>query len=246
MLFFVGLHQPSNARHFRRCMLSVNRLLTRVNDFPIGEWMLDSGAFSEIRRHGCYREAPPAYAERIRRWSRCGNLVAAVSQDFMCEPFILDRTGLTVDDHQALTIERYDGLRDAVGPAAYVMPVLQGYWPEEYLRHLRSYGDRLGQGAWVGVGSVCKRNARPEEVEAVLEAIRCERPDLRLHGFGIKLTALASSVVRRCLYSADSMAWSWSARRQGRDQNDWREAQRFAARIEHQEVRSRLFQGTLF
>jgi hypothetical protein len=38
------------------------------------------------------------------------------------------------------------------------------------------------------------------------------------------------------LHSADSMAWSFSARRQGRNANDWREARRFAERIKVQPV----------
>ena len=40
----------------------------------------------------------------------------------------------------------------------YIMPVLQGYKPEEYIEHLNMYGSRPSLGAWVGVGSVCKRN----------------------------------------------------------------------------------------
>jgi hypothetical protein len=65
---------------------------------------------------------------------------------------------------------------------------------------------------------------------------------LRLHGFGLKLTALSSSVVRGCLYSADSMAWSYAARRQGRDVNDWNEARLFVQRVASQPVVQRGFQ----
>jgi hypothetical protein len=72
----------------------------------------------------------------------------------------------------------------------YILPVLQGYQPTEYVAHLHQYGDRLGAGMWVGVGSVCKRNSKPEQIEAIVSAIKQERPDLRLHLFGIKLTAL--------------------------------------------------------
>jgi hypothetical protein len=42
-------------------------------------------------------------------------------------------------------------------------------------------------------------------------AIKNERPDLRLHGFGLKTTALADPLVRSMLWSADSMAWSFAA-----------------------------------
>ena len=53
----------------------------------------------------------------------------------------------------------------------------------------------------------------------------------RLHGFGAKLTALQSQEVRGLLHSADSMAWSFAARKAGRDANSWREAAAVAARI---------------
>lgn len=246
MLFYVGLHQPSDAHHFGRCMVSVNRLRGRLNGFPVADWMLDSGAFTELASHGAYRSSPQEYGAQVVRWAGNGNLLAAVSQDYMCEPFILAKTGLTVAQHQRLTIERYKALLAAVGSAAYILPVLQGYEPSEYLDHLEQYGDLLQAGQWVGVGSVCKRNANVEEIEQVLVAIHRARPDLRLHGFGVKLTALESSLVQECLYSADSMAWSYSARKQGRDGNSWLEARGFAQRIENQPVLTRHFQARLF
>jgi hypothetical protein len=193
---------------------------------------MDSGAFTEISRHGEYRSTVEEYAAEINRWADDPRLVAAVSQDYMCEPFILEKTGLTVLDHQRLTIERFDALRTKVDPRIYVMPVLQGYSVEDYLRHLEMYGDRLPRGAYVGVGSVCKRNTDIRAIEDILTAIKRARPDLRLHGFGLKTTALSSWIVRDCLHSADSMAWSFAARKQGRNANDWREAMAFVRRIE--------------
>jgi hypothetical protein len=193
--------------------------------------MLDSGAFMEIILHGGYRDTPDGYARAVNRWARVGHLVAAVSQDYMCEPFVLARTGLDRATHQRLTIERYDALRALVSPAVHLMPVVQGYLPEHYAAHVGAYGDRLQPGMWVGVGSICKRNGSPREIAAVLRAIRSVRPDLRLHGFGAKLTALQSAEVRDLLWSADSMAWSYHARRNGGNANDWREAAAFADRI---------------
>lgn len=149
----------------------------------------------------------------------------------MCEQVILERTGLTVGAHQRSTIDRYDELL-ACDTGVYILPVLQGYRPDEYVRHMGQYGDRLQPGAWVGVGSVCKRNSKPEQIEEIVKAIKQERPDLRLHLFGIKLTALKNPVVRELGYSADSMAWSFAARRRGGGQNNWEEAQRFVQRVE--------------
>lgn len=232
MRFFVGLHQPSDARHFAASMISVNRLRTRKKPFRVRHWMMDSGAFTTIAKHGGYPEAVDVYAAQIRRWSTCGRLLCAVAQDYMCEPVMLERTGLSVAEHQRLTIERYDALKACDTAGVYIMPVLQGFTPAEYVRHLEMYGDRLPHRAWVGVGSVCKRNGDVRAIEAVLLAIKAVRPDLRLHGFGLKTTALRSGLVRKLLWSADSMAWSFSARKQGRNGNDWREARAFVARID--------------
>lgn len=207
--FFIGWHQPtigkSGCANFDRAMISINRLIDRKSDFPINRWILDSGAFTRItsgKGHLC----PQVYAAQIDRWSRCGDLAAAVTQDWMCEPFVLAITGLSIVEHQRLTIERFDILKDLIRSPTYLMPVLQGYDPIDYVRHLKDYGDRICLGDWVGVGSICKRNANANSIAAVLIAIKTARPDIRLHGFGIKRAALSSSVVWDLLYSADSQA----------------------------------------
>jgi hypothetical protein len=240
MRFFVGLHQPSDAKNVDAAFISVNRLRGRVSDFEVGDWIMDSGAFTTIVKHGGYPEGVQEYADQIKRWKKCGNLLAAVAQDYMCEEHMLKRTGLTIAEHQRLTIERYDDLA-ACNVGVPLLPVLQGYAPADYVSHLRQYGSRLPFGMWVGVGSVCKRNGNPAAIEQVLMAIKDERPDLRLHGFGLKVTALGSGLVRKLLHTADSMAWSFAARREGRGQNDWREAAAYADRVETMQVRDSLF-----
>ncbi len=118
--FFIGMGNPSHAWPFRDVMISVNAIRSRKSSFYVNDWILDSGAFTEISTHGRWRTEPEEYAEKINRWKTNGNLVAAVTQDYMCEPFILEKTGLTVEHHQALTIERYQrllGLTDA-----YILP----------------------------------------------------------------------------------------------------------------------------
>lgn len=230
--FYLGLHHPCDAWPFLRSMISVNTLRARKRDFRVNSWIMDSGAFTELSLYGRYRYPVDEYINQIERWRVCGRLQAVVSQDYMCEPFILSKTGMTVEEHQALTIERYREITQWVDEV-YVMPVLQGYTPADYVRHITEYGDLLGEGAWAGVGSVCKRNGDPLAIEQVLLAIKIARPDLRLHGFGIKLTALSSPVVRDLLYSSDSMAWSFSGRAKGEgDQNDPRRALAYAAVIE--------------
>jgi hypothetical protein len=235
MKFYTGMFHPHTADKVERAFVSVNVLKKRKSSFPVKDWIMDSGAFTTINKYGGYPEPVSEYAKQIKRWKDNGNLIAAVSQDYMCEAWMLEKTGLTVDDHQRLTIERYDQLI-LEDTGVYIMPVLQGYDPQDYVSHLELYGDRLADGAYVGVGSVCKRNGNPSTIVEVLRAIRSVRPDLRLHGFGVKTTALAWADVRDNLYSADSMAWSFAARMEGRDGNDWRNAVKFQDRINSQPV----------
>jgi hypothetical protein len=244
MTFYVGLHHPSDAWAFENCMVSINRIADRKSGFRVNNWMMDSGAFTEISTHGRWRTEPEAYAKQVKRWATNGNLVAAATQDYMCEPFILEKTRLTVSDHQRLTVERFVALRSLCG--SIILPVLQGFDPSDYVRHISVYGKHLPLGAWCGVGSVCKRNGTPEAVLDVLRAIKGVRPDLKLHGFGLKITAIENAAVKSMLFSSDSMAWSHAARKENRDANDPREALKYCARVQTIIGTKTLYQDVLF
>src|SRR6185437_7990045 len=118
-----------------------------------------------------------------------GNLLAAVSQDYMCEPFIVEKTGLSVAEHQALTIERYDTLLTC-NTGVLIMPVLQVFHPDDYVRHSRMDGARLTPRMCVSVGSVRPRHGNIRAIYVSWHADHRERPDLRLPGFGLKTPAL--------------------------------------------------------
>ena len=216
MIFFTGISNISHAEKVDYSFISINRLIgkrRRKSDFKCKTWILDSGAFSQVSTLGDHSLTAGEYAKEINRWSRCGILDRAVTQDYMCEDFILKELGRTVEEHQAMTIEDYINLvQETKNMDVPIMPVLQGYDPEEYSKHVQDYGSLLKENAWVGVGSICKRNSNPESVQSVLEAILKIRPDLRLHGFGIKKTCLQDSAIRDRLFSADSMAWSYKSK----------------------------------
>jgi hypothetical protein len=237
--FYPGLHQPADAQHFALACISIKRLWRRLKAVLCANVLVDSGAFSELFLHGHYRHGVGEYAAELYRLYTAGvvKISAAVAQDYMCEPFILAKTGLTIEEHQRLTIERYDALvveldRLFGGECPFhIMPVLQGFAPQDYVNHIRMYGNRLKPGMWVGVGSVCKRQGDPRAIMRVLQAIATVRPDLLLHGFGVKITSLLHAGVRTLLTTADSMAWSFAARKQGRNANDWREADALVKRV---------------
>ncbi|WP_375514351.1 hypothetical protein [uncultured Nostoc sp.] len=177
--------------------------------------IIDSGAFSRISRQYGYKNHLPTktYAQIIWRFKNCCNLVAVVIQDYMCEEYILKITGLDIPTHQKLTLHRYDRLIQELDKLAqatgesppYVMPVLQGYQPKDYLRHLDNYGSRLKTHDWVGIGSVCKRNSNPGSIWSIQNLLT---KDFRWHGFGVKKTALQDEAIRYSFYSVDSQAGS--------------------------------------
>ena len=242
--FFVGLQHPSTAWPFLYSMISINSLRDRKRPFRTNTWVMDSAAFTELSTYGQWRTTPQEYADHINRLKHNENLAAAVTQDLMCERAILQKTGLTIRDHQTITIERYNQLIYLTH--VYIMPVLQGYSPESYCHHLLQYGSLLNPGQWVGVGSVCKLNGNPNRIEDILLAIKTDRPDLRLHGFGLKLTALKRPTVRALLHSSDSMAWSYAGRKEDGSEHDPRRALAYAARIEAVIGRPSFIQSQLF
>lgn len=248
MNFFVGICNVSDCWPFKRVMVSVNRLRNRKSGFRVNDWIMDSGAFTELTTHGRYRHEPEEYAEQVNRWSRTGNMLAAATQDYMCEPFVTDKTGLSVSDHQALTIERYCKIVDLV-KSALIMPVIQGYNVHDYSSHVIQYGKILKHGAWVGVGSVCKRNSEPSVIEDILLSIKSIRPDLRLHGFGLKIEALKNPTVKQLLYSSDSMAWSFEGRNSNAEDasaHDPRHALKYCVKVEKALSERQLIQPLLF
>ncbi len=208
MVFYLGTHHPDWLGKLNVPLCVSRRRLTGRKAFPRAKspWVLDSGAFSELRLHGGWSIGVRGYIDEVRRIAECvGQMVWASQQDWMCEPFMIARTGLTVGEHQKRTVDNYAELV-TLAPEIPWLPVLQGWLPEEYLLHREMFGCLIKETA--GVGSVCRR-AGDTEIQSVIGTLA---QDLRLHGFGVKSTALRS--LRSTLASADSMAWSIAARYQ--------------------------------
>jgi hypothetical protein len=71
-----------------------------------------------------------------------------------------------------------------------------------------SRGVNLREEPVVGLGSVCRRQSTLE-IEKIVSSFHSK--DLRLHGFGVKISGMKR--YGEMLESADSMAWSFGARR---------------------------------
>jgi hypothetical protein len=162
--------------------------------------------FTELSMFGEWRTTVSEYVAAVACYQQIGRLQWAAPMDWMCEPWIIEKTGLSVREHQERTVQNYLDLRDE-GP---FIPVLQGWTLEDYHDCVDLYasaGVDLTLEPVVGLGSVCRRQATLETARIVRElAWR----DLRLHGFGVKLSGLR--LYREHLVSCDSLAWSYRAR----------------------------------
>jgi hypothetical protein len=214
--FYLGTHHPGWLKRLSIPLFISHRRLMGYRTLPVarGSWALDSGAFSDLAQYGRWTLAPEQYVAAVRRYrDEIGKLVWAAPQDWMCEPSIVAKTGLSVSEHQRQTVENFLLLR-AMAPDLPFIPVVQGWDLADYLRCLEMYakaGIDLTAEPLVGLGSVCRRQAT-KEVGDIVTALA--GLGLRLHGFGVKASGLAR--YGQHLASADSMAWSFRGRRVSR------------------------------
>lgn len=214
MRFYLGAHHPHWLRTAGVPLFVSRRALGRIRgELPRASapWALDSGGFTELSMHGAWTLPASDYAAEARRFQdEIGRLEFAAPQDWMCEPSMLARTGKSVEEHQRLTIANYLELR-SLAPEVPWIPVLQGWGCGDYFRHVDAYnaaGVSLNELPIVGIGTVCRRQGTTM-AGAVIASLKAE--GISLHAFGFKMRGLASSA--ESLASADSMAWSYSARR---------------------------------
>jgi hypothetical protein len=211
--FYLGVHRPHWLASAGVPLFVSHRTLRGYRTLPraAARWALDSGGFTELSTYGEWRTTPTEYAAAVRRYrDEVGLLDWAAPQDWMNEPAMLARTGLTIEEHQRRTVENYLELRELASDLPFA-PVLQGWEPDDYLRCLERYeraGVDLAAEPVVGIGTVCRRQDKASGL-AVVEAL--EPYGLRLHGFGVKTTGLRA--FGHLLASSDSMAWSYNARR---------------------------------
>lgn len=213
MRFYLGTHKPNWLATSDVPLFVSRRTLADRKRLPRAcvPWALDSGGFTELQMHGRWTVTAEQYAAEVRRFrDEIGNLEWAAPQDWMCEPHMLRRTGLTIEEHQRRTVENFLELR-RLAPDVPWAPVLQGWTLDDYLRHVAMYeaaGVDLRAEPIVGVGSVCRRQHTKEALH-IFRALHAL--GLRLHGFGVKTAGIAE--LAPYLVSADSLAWSFNARK---------------------------------
>ncbi len=209
MRFFLGVHHPNWLAQTAVPLFVSRRRLVGYKTLPRarGPWCLDSGGFSELNLHGTWTVDWMTYIREVRRYSQIGRLYWAAQQDWMCEPFMLAKTGLTVREHQKRTVENYLLLVEHA-PDLPWKPVLQGWQLSDYHDHLDQFREAGVDSVAFGLGSVCRRQAT-SEIEEIVNSLT--GAGLRLHGFGVKTLGLARYA--HLLESSDSMSWSFTGRR---------------------------------
>lgn len=218
MRFYLGTHRANWLWQIHDIPLFISHrvLRERKSRFPRATtpWALDSGGFTELSMYGRWETTPSEYVAAVRRYDdELGHLEWASPQDWMCEPWVLAKTGLTVAQHQARTVDNYLELV-ALAPDLDFAPVLQGWELDDYQRHADAYADAgvdLTAQPVVGIGSVCRRQATGQ-ITWIFESLR--HRGLQMHGFGVKTEGLAQYA--DLLVSADSLAWSYNARKLAR------------------------------
>lgn len=212
MKFYLGTHEVSWLGRTDVPLFVSRRRLHKRKSFPraTGSWALDSGGFTELSMYGKWDVPVRQYVTEVRRFQEeIGGMEWAAPQDWMCEPHIIEKTGLSVEEHQWRTVDNLLALR-CLAPDLPFVPVLQGWTFREYLNHAQMYlgnGIDLRREPLVGIGSVCRRQ-QTEGGREVIEHFASQ--GVRLHAFGLKLNGLRE--VGYLLASSDSLAWSFGAR----------------------------------
>ena len=225
MDLYLGVHRPTwLPLGGPPLMVSLNTLPKRKGYQAAVPWFVDSGGFTELQQHGRWRTSTAEHAERCADvMERFGMVEYLSPQDWMCEPAVIEGAtikkmhfvgaGLSVREHQERTVQNYLDLM-ALEPDMPWVPVLQGYSIEEYHTCADLYesaGVDLTACHRVGVGSICRRESMPE-AQQIIHSLHSR--GFQLHGFGFKQQGIAA-----CwpwLRSADSMAWSYNAKEEGR------------------------------
>jgi hypothetical protein len=208
MKFYLGTHRDGWLKHADVPLFISNRVLKDRKTLPVAvtNWALDSGGFSELSLYGEWRTLPDEYLNNIKRYKTIGKLDWVAPQDWMCEPFIIQKTRLSVKEHQKRTVENFIYLKERED---LVIPVIQGFTLNDYETCIELYSKHkidLTTFPIVGIGSVCRRQ-HTYEIANIIKKLSY----LNLHGFGVKLKGLDK--ISAYLKSSDSMSWSFNARK---------------------------------
>jgi len=173
---------------------------------PKGEFFLDSGGFSFFHKEGEYPFSPDEYLEYVKVLKPH----YFATMDYPCEPNVnrqvlktnLERIEATVDFGVYLWKKRHE-----VDSKPIV--VVQGYTLEEYAYCYELYRKKGIKADYYAFGSMCRRWRDREIREYIRTFRRMLGNEVKIHIFGIKVSALNCEVIN-LIDSIDTMAWCYS------------------------------------
>jgi hypothetical protein len=170
------------------------------------ELFLDSGGFSFFSHYQEYPFSIEQYVELARR----ENATYIATLDYPCEPLVFRADG--DDNYKRIerSVKNAAKCLDSCSDLNWVT-VIQGYSLSEYRYCVQRLKDEDLLTDIMAVGSLCVRK-KSSEVRRVLSTIAKLLPGTRLHGFGIDMRMLRDPVIRRLLYSTDSLAWHFKSK----------------------------------
>ena len=189
-----------------RVMLSWNMCRTLKKAWKIDvPWMMDSGAFSVILKHGKYPYSPEEYASGIEKWKPD----IAWTMDYPCEPTVREKGQYDPIIAQEMTINNQIRLLDL---NVNTQMVVQGWEISDYLENLDKIKEQGLLTERLGIGSVCRRG-QSGQIARIIRTVKQNVPSwVKLHGFGIKISVIKSTDAKFHLHSSDSLSWDYESR----------------------------------
>ena len=188
-----------------KVMLSWNRCRALKKAWKIDvPFMMDSGAFSVILKHGKYPYSPEEYAAGIEKWQPD----IAWTMDYPCEPTVREKGQYNPITAQEMTINNQIRLLDL---NVNTQMVIQGWKISDYLENLDKIKEQGLLTERLGIGSVCRRG-QSGQIARIIRTVKQNVPSwVKLHGFGVKVLILKETDAKFHLFSADSMSWAVKA-----------------------------------
>jgi len=191
------------------------RLGQLTNAHGLASLDLDSAGFVASRAYGGFPWSVAAYMDLARAFPfrRIASLDYCTEAEIAGDrEEVLDRVSRTIRANRDCLAQAADrGIVDRF------MPVIQGRSRDDYERCVDALWSAMAPGAIIGVGSMCRRAITgPEGLVATFEHLdRILPQEVRLHGFGVKGTALPYlKPLGHRIASIDSQAYGVAARRE--------------------------------
>ncbi len=215
-MFYLSLaagSQIKTARILKYPNILIN-FMTKTNrlpKYPYQNLFIDSGGFYSSMVSGGYTKTDDEYLQFVEKIMR----EYFALRDYPCEPQLLKKHNLTVKQNINRTVDNHLSLLDIL-PKYCInsepVPVIQGWKKEDYLSCIDAFNEQGLMNNYMAIGSVCRRTAL-DNIREIVISVRDNVPSwVKLHGFGLKLTALKDLAIWKALYSTDSGAWDYVAR----------------------------------